>query len=710
MTDADNESRPGEDLPDRPSTGSSWWRDELWCGVELFTLTWFVVARPLLSILGNNTWLLLAWQTSLADLAALVGALLFLPLLLVWIPSAATRLAGSPFRRVVHAVTASVLVGVGIMEDVKRTEWPTALVVGISALVAVTVGVAIWKTEVAHRALRVGAAFGPALFTLLFLITTPALSVVNPAHVELERATVGAPTRVVLLVLDEFPVTSLLDGTGHIDASLYPNFARLAGDSTWYRNTTTVAAHTDQAVPAVLSGRFPKGSSTIPVVSEYPRNLFTLLGDTYAVNARESVTGLCPTSVCRNPRLATDVEPGLVGAASDLRDLFGDVVSPTASLDFGFNGLHSADPAALETANRFLAKIKPTGSRPRLDFAHVLLPHFPWHYLRSGQDYAPSPPHTIGLVGQHWINEWAAGEARHRHLLQTQATDTYLGAMLDHLVALGEYDDTMFVVTADHGAAFTTEHPFRGIAAGSEPDIAWIPLFVKYPGGAGAGEIDDRPALSIDVLPTIVDVLDIDVDWQFDGQSLREAPRTDDRRPIVAWERNELEPESGNFIMLDGGRHFATVLERRASPGPASDPFRLDRVDQWGTLIGEPIADFRLDTADEGLIARVDGSQRLANLSPLAPRIPWLDFHATIPKGTPGERLVVVVNGTIAAALPIVGAPLDGEPQVWGTLPISLFEFGANEVTLYLAPDTANSTHPDAITPDAITLVPVAMA
>jgi Sulfatase len=707
VTEGGNQPRSGEATPDGRSIASSWWRNELWFGVELFTLTWFVVARPLLSILGNNTWLLLAWQTSPADLAVLVGALLFGPLIVVWLPTAATRLAGSHTRRVVHALAGATLVGVGVLEDVKRIEWPTALVVVISASVGVAAGVAIWKTTVAHRALRVGAAFGPALFTLLFLITTPALSVVNPAHVELEQTTIGTPSRVVLLVLDEFPLTSLLDGTGEVDADLYPNFARLANDATWYRNTTTVAAHTDQAVPAVLSGRLPTSASTIPVVSEYPRNLFSLLGGRYAVNARESVTGLCPTSVCRNPRLATDVEPGLVGAASDLRDLFADVVSPTASLDFGFNGLHSADPAALDTANRFLAKVKPTGSRPRLDFAHILLPHFPWHYLRSGQDYTPSPPHTIGLEGQHWINEWAAGEARHRHLLQTQATDTYVGTVLDRLIALGEYDDTMFVVTADHGAAFTTEHPFRGIASGSEPDIAWIPLFVKYPGGSGAGEVDDRPALSVDVLPTIVDVLDIDVDWPFDGRSLRGEPRTDDRRPILEWERNELEPDSGKFVMIDGERHFAAVLERRASPGPASDAFRLQRVDAWGVLIGEPVDGFEVESLTrDGAIdttrtieARIDGPKRFANLSPLAPRIPWLDFHATMPKGTQGKRLVVVVNGTIAAALPIIGAPLEGDPQVWGTLPISLFEFGANDVSLYLA----------AGTPDAITLVPVAM-
>ena len=61
---------------------------------------------------------------------------------------------------------------------------------------------------------------------------------------------VGSPHRIVLLTFDELPTTSLLDGNGKIDADLYPNFAKLAAGSTWYRNDTTVAPFTDAAMAA----------------------------------------------------------------------------------------------------------------------------------------------------------------------------------------------------------------------------------------------------------------------------------------------------------------------------------------------------------------------------------------------------------------------------------------------------------------------------
>ncbi len=60
-----------------------------------------------------------------------------------------------------------------------------------------------------------------------------------------------------MVVFDEFSIESLLDGSGRVDASLYPELRELAGDATWYRNETTVAPYTEAAVPAILTGEFP---------------------------------------------------------------------------------------------------------------------------------------------------------------------------------------------------------------------------------------------------------------------------------------------------------------------------------------------------------------------------------------------------------------------------------------------------------------------
>ena len=49
------------------------------------------------------------------------------------------------------------------------------------------------------------------------------------------RQTSSLPVPVVVVVLDELPVASLMDGLGRVDAATFPNFGRLARRSTWYR-------------------------------------------------------------------------------------------------------------------------------------------------------------------------------------------------------------------------------------------------------------------------------------------------------------------------------------------------------------------------------------------------------------------------------------------------------------------------------------------
>ena len=49
-------------------------------------------------------------------------------------------------------------------------------------------------------------------------------------------------------------------------------------------------------------------------------------------------------------------------------------------------------------------------------------------------------------------------------------------------------------------------------------------MFVKTAGQATGITVDD-PAQVIDVLPTLIDVLGIETDWQFDGHSLADGSR-----------------------------------------------------------------------------------------------------------------------------------------------------------------------------------------
>ena len=109
--------------------------------------------------------------------------------------------------------------------------------------------------------------------------------------------TVGSPAPVVFIVLDEVPVASLMRGDGTLNEERFPNFARLAAAGTWYRDASSVSPNTPLSVPTILDGDLPPGGG-LPTSVDHPDNLFTLLGSTYDLDVTETVTELCPGSVC----------------------------------------------------------------------------------------------------------------------------------------------------------------------------------------------------------------------------------------------------------------------------------------------------------------------------------------------------------------------------------------------------------------------------
>ena len=167
-------------------------------------------------------------------------------------------------------------------------------------------------------------ALAPVLFLLNFLFVSPVSDLVLSKDGEgAESSSVENPVPVVVVLFDEFSGASLTGRDGRIDASRYPNFAKLARSSTWYRNATTVADETPEAVPAPLSGRRPAGDQ-LPIAADHPDNLFTMLGDRYRLNVSEPATDLCPERLCGGE--------GRAGADTRLRGLFDDLSVVSAYL------------------------------------------------------------------------------------------------------------------------------------------------------------------------------------------------------------------------------------------------------------------------------------------------------------------------------------------------------------------------------------------
>ena len=366
----------------------------------------------------------------------------------------------------------------------------------------------------------------PVVSLVAFVATAPlALADAKGARVEPEGA-----TPVVLVVFDELPVTSLMRADGGVDSERYPGFGRLAREGTWYSRTTTLDQYTTRAVPAVLTGNVP-GSDTLPTLADHPRNLFTLLGESYSFRVREPVTWLCPVTYCPNHRSGRPLSSRVTGLLHDVginylhgslpRDFHGDL----APLQEGWGAL--IENTARGT-DEFVQTISRSNPPRTLYFLHTMQPHAPWFTLPSGRRYGSewfvsglSPDWSPGSY-EHWREgePLLVAQGLQRHLLEVAYLDRFVVGLLRRLDETGLYDRALVIVTADHGISFRPGGWKRHVTRENVADIGVVPLFVKYP-GQREGREDRRGAQTIDVLPTVADVLGIGLPWSVDGRSLR---------------------------------------------------------------------------------------------------------------------------------------------------------------------------------------------
>ena len=131
------------------------------------------------------------------------------------------------------------------------------------------------------------------------------------------RGPASSSTPIVHIVLDELPMSTLTAPDGSIDAELFPNLARFAAGATWYRNATTVADTTSEAVPAQVTGELPEVGE-LPTSTHHPRSLFTLFRRSHEFSVVEPITDVCPARLC--PEARPPVRARLSALADDLDD------------------------------------------------------------------------------------------------------------------------------------------------------------------------------------------------------------------------------------------------------------------------------------------------------------------------------------------------------------------------------------------------------
>lgn len=557
--------------------------------------------------------------------------------------------------------------------------------------------------------------FAALAFPLLFLFQSPASELLSGKAEKVGSAalTVSADNPVFILIFDEFPTLSILDSDANIDSGRFPVLAGLQQDAMWYRNHSANSNSTLIAIPALLSGNMPfAGQRGLPTSKNFPDNLFALLGRTYSVHAAEHATRLCPESVCGEQ---PDEFRLLL---SDTLILFANIMTPPAWAGH----LHPVNNDWKNFADQVNAELEPksfrgfqktlnwatrirdfysfiesiTAEPKQLYYFHAMLPHASWKYLPDGRlivadetgKILGSRENVPGMPFKHmWYDDVAAMQVnRQRHVLQTGLVDNMIGDFLDRLKSLGIYEDSLIVLTSDHGISFQPGSTRRNVYQGNLVEISAIPLLIKFPGNLPSG-ISGINSQAMDIVPTILDALGA-TGWRgYDGLSLLDSSAD---RPVT----KTLHENSTQRITISATEHLNLLRQNaklQASEYGEQDFASLyDAGDEHG-LVGKHVSDLAQSKATSPIVKidQADFYQRVNLTSGFIPLVVHGRFD-TAPENLPSRRVAVSVNGTIRAVSSLLQIP--GRLNEFELLlPPFAFTDGANRVEAWLVLESGNS-------------------
>lgn len=466
----------------------------------------WIVAPPILAfmsvtflILAENPFFFSAHNVSPLALMGFGLAVVVVASLIAWLLLGAVKKWGPPR---LFDWTASILVYgsvlismLAISVKIFSSFLPSSLA-WISGLV-ISLLVAVGVTRISRQSRS-----GRGLLTVATVVSIAPLALVafntanttDPVTVSFDDSADRPP--ILLVVADElsYSVVATADGTVRTP---FQNLAKLQDTSTTFTRAYSTANATHFALPTMLAG-----IADASTLGEYPVALtgsggpLSWLKSRYVVatdsdyfrpnNDGVPFVDLTQESLV-NERLASPSERwGLL--AIDLVAIAGRTALPEPlaglfpSLDDRWYDFWGTLPetSVVDTGRDFV-DVLAADDNPGFVLWHSMVPHTP--YVR---DYVGGfwTPNSLGLSTDGLGTTAVIELQRQVYVAAALDFDGQLGWMMNELQRAGVFDETLIIVTADHGRTFPLNSTWRVGDNRSERwgDVAHVPLFVKWPG------------------------------------------------------------------------------------------------------------------------------------------------------------------------------------------------------------------------------------
>ncbi|RME24316.1 MAG: hypothetical protein D6798_11510 [Deltaproteobacteria bacterium] len=258
--------------------------------------------------------------------------------------------------------------------------------------------------------------------------------------------------------------------------------------------------------------------------------------------------------------------------------------------------------------------------------------------VAAGPEWARDPAQVAHLPEYQRIDGISDPEfyAR-RYAAAVEQADAEVGALIAALKDAGRYDRALIIFASDHGETLSEREPWMDHGTHASAEQLHVPLIVKYPRGARAGQRVDALVSLADIAPTVLALAGLDPLPGADGRPLdgrghvelagesshcKDEPTLDCAPPGVAGKEFSLRTASRTVVResTGAGPRF-TVYDRRADPAElhptaeaptAEERVRLDAMaaDRAGRPLGAPAVGGQEAGGDDAVDAEEEAALR----------------------------------------------------------------------------------------------------
>ena len=175
-----------------------------------------------------------------------------------------------------------------------------------------------------------------------------------------------------------------------------------------------------------------------------------------------------------------------------------------------------------------------------------------WHLEgKTWEDFAPTVARYFGMISQ---------------------TDAAIGQVIDALKATGEYDNTLIILTADHGDTCGS-HGMMDKHYILYDDVVHVPMIVRHP-TLGTGVVEKFNCNTLDIAPTVEKITGLEAESKRHG------------RPVSDYLDGTETPDYAVFT--SNGQQFGLFTQRGIRNAQYKYIWNLTDIDEFYDIVNDP--------------------------------------------------------------------------------------------------------------------------